>query len=189
MPGSMVACSWPTGCLLFLYTIYLDGEAGCYFTLGELQRELANNGHTFSKNELKESLFVGNKSTVECWTADGEKVLSGPLFSTAGLSSLSDFRKQGSGAKCYMRFNYLVTRSIEVLTFRQFNYELAMELKSSLARYLLKRLSYNWRQVSHYHTYNIKLTTVLRDSGRQLQAKIQNSRRTVEAAFQELVEY
>lgn len=31
-----------------------------------------------------------------------------------------------------------------------------MELKSSLARYLLKRLSYNWRRASHYHTYNIK---------------------------------
>ena len=168
-----------------------DGEdkaAGVVFSLYELQKELARMGHKYNLNEIKDGLYVCSKASLEIETKDGRGVIITRIFDTLGLVSREDWEKKGKSAKAYVRFNPLVTQSINNLTFRSLNYEKSMSIKNTLARWLFKRISHNFIQASHINKYTIHLSTILRDSGFTVYASIANNNRFTRKALNELVE-
>lgn len=166
--------------------IFLDDEAGAFFTLTKLQEELMNMGHSYSKDQIKEALLVCNKTILEVYTADGATTVSASIFTTLGLTSRDDWENHARDTKCFVRFNPLVTTSIRNKTFRQIDYATTMKYKSVIARQLHKRLSHHYTQASIMEKYQILLSTVIRDFGLTLYDNIRNNLRDIKIALDEM---
>ncbi len=166
--------------------IFLDDEAGAFFTLTKLQEELMNMGHSYSKDQIKEALLVCNKTTLEVYSIDGGTIVSASIFTTLGITSRDDWKNHTKDAKCFVRFNPLVTTSIKNKTFRQIDYAVTMAYKSVIARQLHKRLSHHYTQASILEKYQILLSTIIRDFGLSIYDDIRNNLRDVKLALDEM---
>ncbi len=145
--------------------VFLDDRASVTFTLYQLQQELKCNGHSYSKDQIKDALLVCARTNITVTTADGTAVLSSNLFETVGLKTREDWKGTGQKTKAFVRFNSLVTESIKSGAYRQLNYEKAMSYTSVTARQLHKRLSHHYIQANITQPYHIMLSTIVRDFG------------------------
>ena len=68
-------------------------------------------------------------------------------------------------AKWAVHFHPLVTRSIDEVTYRQFNYNLMMQHSSQLARWLHKQLVTKYTFAELSKPFEMRYSTVKRDSG------------------------
>ncbi|MBF0188719.1 MAG: hypothetical protein HQL50_12415 [Magnetococcales bacterium] len=168
--------------------LFLDQQMSVVFSLYELQQELKQRGHTYNINQIKEALLICARTSIELKPLDGTRELSFTLFANVGLETREDWLQHGKRSRAFVRFNQLVTASIENLTFRQLDYETCMTYRSSLARWFHKRLSHNFIQAGLSTRYTIRLSTILRDSGVQRYAKISNNIRAVIKALDEIRE-
>lgn len=167
---------------------YLDDTAGVVFTLHQLQQELQRMGHGYNKNEIKEAIMILGSSIMNVQTKDGKSLVIMPFFETVGLRSCEDWKGCGPKTRAYVRFNSLVTESINSKTFRLLNYNKSMSYKRILARWLHKRLSHNYRQASINYPYTINLLTIIRDSGSKQYPRLSNNSRQVIEALEEMKE-
>lgn len=144
----------------------LDGEAAIVFTLYQLQKELSEKGHTFSYGELKDAIRVLNGTDIILKDAgENMEVAFSPIENYG-------FAGEGKETRTFVKFSPLVTDSIKSGTFRLINYDTAMSYKSVIARQLHKRMSHHYIQASLATTYDILLTTIVRDFGLTLQKRI-----------------
>jgi hypothetical protein len=156
------------------------------FSLYHLQQELKRNGHTFSSNELKDALLTCAQVKLVLTDEEGRDVLVSSLFETIGLQTREDWKGQGQKTRAFVRFNPLVTRSIKSMNFRQLDYGRSMSLNSVIARQLHKRMSHHYTQASITNTYEILLSTVIRDFGLTRYKELRNNLRDVIGALDEL---
>lgn len=164
----------------------IEDKAGVLFTLYELQKELEQMGHGFNLNEIKEAILVCRGASIECFSEDGESMISASFFPMVGLTTRGEFMRKGSDARCYVQFNPLVTESIMNLTFRQYNYRLAMDIRSPLARYIYKRMSHYWTQASTDSPYTPSLVSFLSQSPRELSPRMAENIRAMKNALDTL---
>lgn len=168
--------------------LFLDDQAAVTFTLYELQQELAKTGHTYSLEQIKKALMVCIGTTIHITTENGETIFSDHLFETVGLNTREDWKGQGKKTKAFVRFNSLVTKSIKEGSWRQYNYEISMGYKHVVSRQLHKRMSHHFTQANMALTYNISLSTMLRDFGLTAYSYIRDNLRYVKKALDEMVE-
>lgn len=168
--------------------VFLDEHAGVTFSLYQLQEELKRNGHSYSKDQLKDALLICARTNMTVTSENGTSVLVSNLFETLGLLSREDWKGQGKKSKAFVRFNSLVTKSISSANFRQFNYEKVMSYKSVISRQLHKRMSHHFIQASLSNPYHIMLTTIIRDFGLTQYAQLRDNLRDVQMALDEMVE-
>jgi hypothetical protein len=168
--------------------VFLDDEAGVTFSLYQLQEELKRKGHSYSKDEIKDALYICAQSKLIVTSDDGSAVLVSSLFETLGLQTREDWKGKGQKTRAFVRFNPLVTQSIKSRNFRQLNYEQAMTYKSIIARQLHKRMSHHYVQASMVKPYHIMLSTVIRDFGLTAYDKLPNNLRDIVAALDEMKE-
>ncbi|MEW6738219.1 MAG: hypothetical protein AB1489_43500, partial [Acidobacteriota bacterium] len=166
--------------------LFLDDQAGVIFSLYELQQELARMGHTYSIAQIKDALLICAKTHMEVTTDDGAAVVISSLFETLGLNTREDWKEHGKKAKAFVRFNILVTNSIKNRTFRQLNYDKCMSYRRVISRRLHKRLSHHYIQANMVNTYEILLSTIIRDFGIKAYADIRNNLREVKLALEEM---
>lgn len=166
----------------------LEGKTGVIFTLYELQKELARMGHGFNFAEIKEAILVCRGATLECIDEnEGEALISGSFFQMIGLTNRSDFLKKGADAKCYVQFHPLVNDSIMKLTFRQYNYRIAMQIRSPLARFIYKRMSNFWTQADPGNPYTPSLLSFLTQSPREMSPRMPENIRAMKNALDILI--
>ena len=168
--------------------VMLDDQAGVVFSLYQLQQELRRMGHTYSISELKDSILILAGSNMLLQADDGKAVVSSSLFETVGLQTRTDWLGSGQKTRCFVRFNLLVTRSIQNKTYRQLNYKACMTYKRSLARWLHKRMSHLFIQASFANTYHIQLSTILRDSGTRTYKRLRDNLKKVRESLEEMKE-
>lgn len=166
---------------------FLDDSASVVFSLNELQRELKKMGHSYSINEIKEALLVCTKASIEVHTEDGGEVLVSSIFESLGLRTWRDWKSKGQQTSCFVRFNPLVTSSIKNGTFRRLNYEKYMTYKFVIARQLYKRISHHYTQASIMNTYEIMLSTIIRDFGLTACGQLRDNLRKVEESLKEMM--
>lgn len=172
--------------------LMLDDEAGVVFTLYELQSELESRGHGYNLNQIKEALLICARTKIELRTeSEGGKLkteLESSLFETVGLQTRDDWKGHGEKSKAFVRFNFLVTRSIKNGTFRPINYEKGMSFKSVVARQLFKRLSHHYTQASleKNYAYAIMLSTIVRDFGLSTNQHVRDNWQQVKTALEKL---
>ncbi len=162
--------------------VFLDDAAGTTFTLYQLQTELKNRGHSYSYDQLKESLEILAKTDIELESADKETKIIFRAIETLGLSG-----KDGE-TQTFVRFSPLVTQSIKKGTFRLINYEKVMSYKTTIARQLHKRMSHFYTQASLTEKYHILLSTIIRDFGLTRYSQLRNNLMEVEKGIEELKE-
>ena len=148
---------------------YLKGNrSGVSFSLYRLRQELAETGHTFSFQELQESLEIMSNCSISIESlVDDEHSMKLRTSILPNLISVTRETHKDNWAKSkwYADFASLVTESIHNNTFRQYDYKQMMNFSSQLERWLYKRLAHNYVQASIDNTYSIKLSSIERDSG------------------------
>lgn len=162
--------------------VFLDDAAGTTFTLYQLQSELKNREHSYSYDQLKESLEILAKTDIELVSEDNETKIIFRAIETLGLSG-----KDGE-TQTFVRFSPLVTQSIKKGTFRLINYEKVMSYKTTIPRQLHKRMSHFYTQASLTEKYNILLSTIIRDFGLTRYTQLRNNLAEVEKGIDELKE-
>lgn len=167
---------------------FLDDHVSVIFTLHELQQELKRTGHSYNKDEIKEALQICKRTNLIVTSEDGAAVLESNIFETLGLATFEDWKTKGSNAKCFVRFNALVTRAIQQFDIRRFNYEKAWAYKSVIARQLHKRLSHHYTQSGRTNNYSIHLTTLIRDFGLTRHSQLRDNLRKTQDALEEMKE-
>jgi hypothetical protein len=160
--------------------IFLDDQSGVVFSIYQLQQELQKRGHGYKKSEIKDALLICAGTSIEVRTEDGTGIFKSHIFESLGLKT------DENNTKAFVRFNPLVTASIRNKSFRQINYEKSMSYKSAIARQLFKRMSHHYRQASLMNTYQIKLSTIIRDIGLTTYQRLPNNLREVTEAFEEM---
>ena len=165
-----------------------EPRSGVVFTLYELREELRRRGHSRSYQEIRLSLNILARSTIEIRTADGGS--SGAFGLSAYLSSLAGVSREDwlddPQAKWVAQFHPLVTQSIDALTYRQFNYAQMMSHTTQLARWLHKQLSLKFTFASITAVFEMKYSTIKRDSG--LLTGYSRERKAIEAVDAALAE-
>ena len=165
--------------------------SGVVFTLHMLREELKKRGHTRSYQQIILSLNILSSSIIEIRASNGE---NGEGFAkSAYLPSLSSVSKakiaSDPSAKWAIQFHPLVTQSIDILTYRQFNYSQMMTHSTQLARWLHKQLSLKFTFASLTTTFDMRYSTIKRDSALLESYKQQRQAiKAIDLAFQELKE-
>ena len=132
---------------------------GTHFTLGEVCSDLARQNHTYSWAQVRHALRICNMATITLDMGGGTSLLSSAIFPVTVVPSTSDRRAM-------VQFHVLVTQAVDALLFRQIDYEVSMRLRSAAARWLHRRMTHRYRQASHHDDgYNIRASTIIRDSG------------------------
>ncbi|MGI8543954.1 MAG: hypothetical protein ACR2MD_10830 [Aridibacter sp.] len=160
--------------------VFLDERASVRFTLYQLQKELSENGHTYSYTQIRESLEVLTKTNIELSSNDGDVRLIFSPIETLGIKG------EGSETQTFVRFSPLVTNSIQEKKFRLINYKKVMGYRSAIARKLHKRLSHFFIQASITQMYTVFLSTLIRDFGLTKYKQMSKNLRDFEKAVDEL---
>ena len=168
--------------------VFLDEQAGVTFSLYQLQEELKRNGHSYSKDQIKDALLICARTNMTVTNENGTSVLVSNLFETLGLQTREDWKDQDNRSRAFVRFNSLVTKSITSRSFRQLNYEKVMSYKNVIARQLHKRMSHHYVQASVANPYHFLLSTLIRDFGLTQYAQLRDNLRDVQIALDEMIQ-
>jgi sensor histidine kinase YesM len=131
-----------------------------------LREELKRRGHTRSYQEIVLSLKILARSSIEILSKDGKDGEGFTISSYfSGLSAVSRNKlAEDPQAKWIVQFHPLVTQAIDALTYRQYNYAQMMSHRTQLARWLHKQLSLKFTFASLITTFEIRYSTIKRDS-------------------------
>lgn len=148
---------------------YSSGKqrSGVVFTLYMIRKELEKRGHGRTYSEISLSLDIMSSAVIQTTTADGKE----GSFTSKSLYLNNLFRASRSRleedpeAKWFADFHPFATRALDELTYRQFHYARLMSHKSQLARWLNKVLSLKYLNASILHPFEMRFSTILRDSG------------------------
>ncbi|MDD3326592.1 MAG: hypothetical protein PHW25_05835 [Zoogloea sp.] len=143
-----------------------DYRSGVRFSLYRLRRELEQQGHSLRYDELVEGLDILSLSAIEIVAkgADGEEGFARATYLTALAGVNRTDYEADREARWLAQFHPLVTRSIDEVTYRQFNYQRLMNCDAQLARWLLCQLVIKYTQASMIDGFDMRFSTIKRDS-------------------------
>jgi hypothetical protein len=160
-----------------------DDKVGVKFTYYEVQQELKKMGHGYSIMEIKLAVEILGKAGIEIISKDDEVSVTSNFFTWVGKET----KEMGGKERVIVMFHQLVTKSINRGDYRLFNYDKLMKMKMPLARWLHKRISHMFSQATVNNPYQIKLSTIVRDSGMKNYKTISERIRQIEKALNELI--
>jgi hypothetical protein len=165
-------------------------ESWVRFTLYMIQKELKARGKTRSIDEIKRSLEIMSLAVYEVEFQGQSKrlVYTNPILNDLTRITRNDYL-QDPKAMWYVRLPAIVSKSINELTYRQFNYTTLMSLPTPLSRWFHKRLSHQYTNAGIIQPYQIKFSTVERDSGLLHHSRRSANRKAIDAALNKLMEY
>src|SRR5215510_5221173 len=163
-------------------------ESWVRFTLYMIQKELKTRRKTRSIDEIKCSLEIMAKAVIEVefLTPSKQLIYTDPILSSLTRVTRTNYLQDPKAMWC-ARLPALVSRSINELTYRQFNYATLMSLPTPLSRWLHKRLSHQYTNAGLLHPYQIKFSTIERDSGLLHHCRRSANMKTIDAALNELI--
>lgn len=166
-----------------------EQRCGVIFTLYMVRKELENRGHGRTYKEISLSLEIMARSVIITRMVDGKEgeFTSNSLYLN-NLFRVSKSRlDEDPEAKWFADFHPFASRALDDLTYRQINYTRLMSLKSQLARWISKVLSLKYLNASFMHPFEIRFSTIARDSGLLGgYAAIRKAIAAVDSAFEEL---
>ena len=145
---------------IFGEAIYLDKKIGMSFSIYQLQKELKKSGHSFSRQQIIESLNILANTKIVLTCHDDDQVWTFSPIETLGI------RGEGGETQTFVRLSPLVTESIKEKKFRLINYKKVMGYRSAIARKLHKRLSHFFVQASLVEKFTPLLSTLIHNISR-----------------------
>ena len=165
-------------------------RSGARFSLGQLRRELEQQGHSLRYDELIEGLDILSLSTIEivATNADGEEAFARSTYLAALTGVKRKDYETDRDARWVAQFHPLVTQSIDQVTYRQFNYQRLMQCKTQLARWLIGQLVLKYTQAGLGNSFDMRFSTIKRDSALlNGYARERDAVAALEAAWDELI--
>lgn len=161
-------------------------ESWVKFSLSMIRKELQARGRTRSIDEIKRSIEILANTTIRLYVQD-DKVAdyTVPILSDLTRVTRSDYLDDPK-AMWVARLPALVSKSVNELTYRQFNYGTLMGLDTQLARWLHKRLSHRYVNAGWDRSYDVLYSTLKHASGLLETDSITKSRRALEKALDQL---
>jgi hypothetical protein len=163
-------------------------ESWVRFSVQMVRKELKARGKTRSLDEIKRSIDILSKTHISLFLDDTDD----PVYSAPILSDVTRVTRQkylsDTSITWVARLPALISKSVNELTYRQFNYGVLMSLSSQLSRWLHKRLSHNYTNASHLDPYDILFSSIQRDSGLLTYKRTNDNLQALEAALDELQE-
>ncbi|GEO39753.1 hypothetical protein SAE02_39010 [Skermanella aerolata] len=161
-----------------------DSKVRFPFSLYEVREELARVKHSYNTSEIKQAILILNECPVGIHALeDSKRLLSASAFPVIGMRTRND----SDDAETFVEFNPMVADAIRRLAFRQVSYELLMEIRDPIARWLYKRLhqeiASNGRDVQQ-----MLATEIRRDSGMAVWKKTRSMLARVRRAVEVLQE-
>lgn len=166
--------------------IHHTGDFGVRFTLHQLRMELYDQEHAMTSANLVESLMILAGCSIEI-TPDKEKAICKSAILTS-LVGVGRDHLAGNSSQWSAYFNPMVAESIKTVTYRQYDYDKVMGYRSQAARWLHKRLAYNYTNASMIQPYHILLSTVRKSSHLLNHSRIRDQVSAMDAVIQELLE-
>lgn len=157
------------------------------FSLAMIARELRARGHSRSLEQIKHSLLVMNECRLALFFQGNNKKAAyrGAIIPETVEVSRAEYLADPQ-AKWRVKLPFVYSQAVNSLQFRQFNYEVLMSMSSQLARWLHKLLSRRYTNASLTQPYQIKYSTIKRDSGLLVHSREDRNRETVRDALEEL---
>ncbi len=165
---------------IFGEAVYLDKKIGMSFSIYQLQKELKKTGHTYSRQQIVDSLNILTNTRIVLTCYDDDQKWTFSPIETLGFKGINE------ETHTFVRFSALVTKSIDENTFRLYDYERVMSYKSVIARQLHKRISHHFTQANFAQQYEISLTTLLRDFGLKKAKSLHSNLGDVKDALDEM---
>lgn len=162
-------------------------ESWVRFSLHMIRKELKARSHTRNLNEIKRALEVMSKSIVEVEILGGRKnlICTNPILTNMVRTNRVDMREDRS-ARWAAQLPALISKSVNELSYRQFNYALHMSFSSQLCRWLHKRLVHRYKQASLTVPYGFLYSSVRRDSGLMHNKRMSANVKALNDALEEL---
>lgn len=162
-------------------------ESWVKFSLYMIQNELKARGKARSIDEIKKSLEILSRAvlTVQFAGQTRKMVYTNPILNDLTGVTRADYLSDPKSMWC-TKLPALISKSVNELTYRQFNYGTLMSLSSQLARWFHKRLSHQYTQASLTDSYHISYSSIHRDSGLLHQSRTSANVKTVDSALEEL---
>lgn len=162
-------------------------ESWVRFTLHMIRKELKARGHTRSLQEIKNSLTILSKCVIEVEMKGRGRGLA---YNNAILADMTrqtrEDLEENPSAKWVARLPSLVSKSINELSYRQFNYGLHMRLANPLSRWLHKRLVHRYRNANVMTPHLFALSDIERDSGLLNNSRMSANIKALETVLDEL---
>ncbi|NCA71873.1 MAG: hypothetical protein EOM91_17705 [Sphingobacteriia bacterium] len=164
-------------------------ESWVRFSVQMIRKELKARGKTRSLDEIKRSIDILSKTHVSLFVDDTDD----PVYSAPILSDVTRVTRQkyleDTSMTWVARLPALISKSVNELTYRQFNYGVMMSLSSQLARWFHKRLSHNDTNASFFDPYQTLYSSIQRDSGLLQYKRTYDNLKFLETAFNALREH
>ena len=161
-------------------------ESWVRFSLQMIRKELKARGKTRSLDEIKRSIDILSTSVIRLYNErDEDSIYTNPILTDVTRINRQKYVTDGS-LTWVAKLPALVSKSVNELTYRQFNYGVLMLLSNQLARWLHKRLSYNYTNASFRDAYDTLFSSIQRDSGLLTYKRTNDNLKALEGAFNEL---
>jgi hypothetical protein len=163
-----------------------------FTSLYQIAEELKRRGRpgqkskSYSYAQIREGLQVLAKAKIHLASTDGDDLIFSPIadFGTFNTKTARDpTNKDAAKATVYIRFNSLISQAILARSWRQINYDRIIGADLYLARWLRKLLGMRFTYAAPNKTFNIKLSTIIENSGVTLCQRLSDNLKQVEQAL------
>jgi len=118
-------------------------ESWVKFSLQMIRKELKKRGKSRSSDEVKRSLEILAKTHISFYVDDDDDpIYMNPILTDVTRVTRTKFLQDPSGM-WWAKLPALISKSVNELTYRQFNYGKLMRMQSQLARWFHKKMSHS----------------------------------------------
>ena len=145
----------------------INGYYGVVFTFYRLRKLLEETGYRYSHRQITTAITKLAKAQLDYEWEEHGRLMQMPGVSylyTAGIISDLETQMVDPKARVFAIFSPFVTKAVNELSGRRYNFYRCMQYRNRGAMWLEKRLSQNFLQASKTNTYTVKLSTLVRDS-------------------------
>lgn len=156
-----------------------------FTSLYEIHEALKRHGRsgdksmTYSYEQIREALEVLSKTTLHL-TSDDEDLIFSPIADYGYTNASKNASTTGT---VFIRFNSLISSSVLARKWRQIDFDGIVQSRVYLARWLRKTLSLRYTQADTANAYNIKLSTIIQNSGITLYDRLSDNLKQVKDAL------
>ena len=160
-------------------------ETWVKFSLSMIARELKTRGRNRTRVQIKQSIKVLSGSIFTLYR-EGQEVWEGSILQDLVTVNRQKYLSE-TDSQHVARLPLFISRAINHLEYRQFNYDHLMCCKEQLTRWLYKKLIHRYRQASFLNDYHINFSTIREESGFLQQDRAADNRKKVIKAIEELI--
>ena len=142
-------------------TLHGENKVRFPFTVYEVREELRRVKHSYNRDEIREAITLLNEVRMKIELLDDRRQ---PLLSASAFPVMGMRKGEADDSETFVEFNPLVADAIRMLSFQQVSYELLMEIRDPVARWLMKRLHIQIGATGE-QIHQMTATEIRRDSG------------------------